>query len=543
MRAQIVGAQQAVGAGKGVIPLDAGTASASQDFSSVFGQTISSQSQSGSGVKNAAIAPDASEPERHRDGEEAPDGKGAIRETHSVQNEGESLIRMQGSVSPKTGSAKGVSWTLSAGKGASTAQADENDTEGSTKVVSSLPQSAMSGSKPTMQRMKEAADEVGQNVIAGDSSTSLNDPKQISSEKRETKESSSRAKSASHHPTEAKQKDDVSKNISNQLVAQTTIVAVPQDLGGTALQSLSPSTFQLNQSVKDIAVSGGHKNIAPGSGFKLPADNQKAIQGQEKSAQASQIKDIEDVGGDPTDANPVSSTDHSVSSEKHGDDAITTLGQSTELVAVTHAHSAIAQEANPVLPGRVAGNSSSNNLANESALPSHTLSSQNHELPSSLLRATPTTLEVGVTTDTHGWLKVRAELNSAGQLSASLTGGSPAAVSRLRDDLSQMNSYLEQEKVQVNTLTVHALSFVASAATDPSLVRHEDVSGSANYFTGSGGGFPEGGQPQQQGNPQLFTSANIAGDMAEGHSASDIPGQPLQPATRYGLGSWLNVRV
>ena len=151
-----------------------------------------------------------------------------------------------------------------------------------------------------------------------------------------------------------------------------------------------------------------------------------------------------------------------------------------------------------------------------------------------LLAATPTSLEVGVANGTHGWLKIRAEMEG-GVVTASLSSGSLVGQEILHRELPSIEAYLRDEKLSVNTLVIKQ-------------TQGTDTSGSAN----------SDGFMQRQGQPgdQSFSRTNggiVTGDkntwggseqeaMYDGWGGFGTGGGFL-PAMDGGNGSWLNVRV
>ncbi len=141
------------------------------------------------------------------------------------------------------------------------------------------------------------------------------------------------------------------------------------------------------------------------------------------------------------------------------------------------------------------------------------------------LEATPTVLEVGIPNGTQGWLKVRAEL-TGGSVNASLSAASPAGREMLHRELPALTSYLQQEKVTVNSLVVQA-----------------PAAGSFRGLSGGSGGF-SGGQAQQQGQRNSGRD-NFA--SAGGNPLADMNMQPvdeLPEAVQYpSAGGWLSIRA
>jgi len=74
-------------------------------------------------------------------------------------------------------------------------------------------------------------------------------------------------------------------------------------------------------------------------------------------------------------------------------------------------------------------------------------------------------LEVGVFDDVHGWLRIRAEMQPCGSVSATLAAASGSAHDALKTALPEMARYLQSESVPVHRITVHRMS-VDSGAMD-----------------------------------------------------------------------------
>lgn len=75
--------------------------------------------------------------------------------------------------------------------------------------------------------------------------------------------------------------------------------------------------------------------------------------------------------------------------------------------------------------------------------------------PANAHLAVPKSLEIGVAGGTHGWLKVRAEMGSDGQVSASVITQSAISGSTLRAQLPELREFLGVEKVSVGNLAIH----------------------------------------------------------------------------------------
>lgn len=146
------------------------------------------------------------------------------------------------------------------------------------------------------------------------------------------------------------------------------------------------------------------------------------------------------------------------------------------------------------------------------------------------LKATPTTLEVGVAGGTHGWLKIRAEVNGDGAVTASLSSGSQAGQQMLHRELSSMAAFLKSESVHVDSLSVHNL---ASAASSSGLA--------AGSERGLGG---ERDQFSNRGEKRESWSASSPGGKSQssGEDSSEVIGVPwVNLATSGTAGGWLNV--
>jgi hypothetical protein len=173
-----------------------------------------------------------------------------------------------------------------------------------------------------------------------------------------------------------------------------------------------------------------------------------------------------------------------------------------------------------------------------------------HALPMAVLRTTPTSLEVGVSSGTHGWLKIRAEITTEGGVSASLAGSSRAAEDGLRKDLPALNSYLQSEKVAVSALAIVQVpgSAQGGSGNQPELMLGTDLNGGhAGLTAGMNGGNsqPErGAETPGRGTDQ--TDSRVTSGVAVAKSQRDFglgdstAGSPVG----YGSGgSWLDVRV
>jgi len=149
-----------------------------------------------------------------------------------------------------------------------------------------------------------------------------------------------------------------------------------------------------------------------------------------------------------------------------------------------------------------------------------------------MLTATPTALEVGIQNGTHGWLKVRAEMADGGVVNASVSAASSAGQEMLHRELPAMTAYLQEEKVAVNAIVVHAP--LAAGAE----------SGSSTGMDGAGGQTPQ--RNSEEGEQQnVGKSISDGSDKATTYRSLhgiDEDGS-LSLATYASGGNWLSVRA
>jgi hypothetical protein len=150
-----------------------------------------------------------------------------------------------------------------------------------------------------------------------------------------------------------------------------------------------------------------------------------------------------------------------------------------------------------------------------------------------MLAATPTSLEVGIQSGTHGWLKVRAEMTDGGVVNASVSAASSAGEEMLHRELPGLTAYLQEEKVAVNAVIVHAPS---AAGTDAR---------SSSGTDGAGGQTPqrsnEGEQQQQSLRKTTLNGSEEAMTYRSLHGVDEDGSLPL--AVYANGGSWLSVRA
>jgi hypothetical protein len=146
------------------------------------------------------------------------------------------------------------------------------------------------------------------------------------------------------------------------------------------------------------------------------------------------------------------------------------------------------------------------------------------------IAATPTTLEVGIPDGTHGWLRVRAEIADGG-INASVSAATSAGQEMLHRELPSLTAYLQQEKVAVNSVVIHA------AAAENSESR-----GSGAGLNGGGSGQTP--QKNNEGGEQLQRSGQVAANRTDrAINYPEIGEDGLSPLPIYAGGSWLSVRA
>ena len=151
-----------------------------------------------------------------------------------------------------------------------------------------------------------------------------------------------------------------------------------------------------------------------------------------------------------------------------------------------------------------------------------------------MVTATPTTLEVGIPNGTHGWLKVRAEMATGGGINASVSTASPAGQEMLHRELPSLTAYLQQEKVSVNAVAIHAATAEASSAGGSG-------SGTNASMNGGSGQTP---QRNSEGGEKLLRTGGILTDRAgESISFTETDKDGLTVPALYGGGTWLSVRA
>jgi hypothetical protein len=143
-----------------------------------------------------------------------------------------------------------------------------------------------------------------------------------------------------------------------------------------------------------------------------------------------------------------------------------------------------------------------------------------------IVAAGPSHLDVGVFDGTHGWLRIRAELDTGGSVNAALTA-SASAHSSLKSALPEMVSYLSSEAVGVSKIAVHRFDAANSTTAGTS------EEGGAGVAHGSHSGRDSEARKPHVGKMETANSPSEATMMI---------GAPWSPGFLAGMtGGWLNV--
>jgi hypothetical protein len=131
-----------------------------------------------------------------------------------------------------------------------------------------------------------------------------------------------------------------------------------------------------------------------------------------------------------------------------------------------------------------------------------------------LVASSPSQLDVGVYDDTHGWLRIRAELGAGGAVNATLTSAD-AAHESLKTALPEMTHYLGAESVNVNSIALD--KFGDTGGGQPG-------SHAEGQQQGSTTGQHTSGDEQQQAGAQANAMAML--DDAASRSVAAAPDAP-----------------
>ncbi|HUZ93332.1 MAG TPA: hypothetical protein VMU57_00310, partial [Edaphobacter sp.] len=151
------------------------------------------------------------------------------------------------------------------------------------------------------------------------------------------------------------------------------------------------------------------------------------------------------------------------------------------------------------------------------------------------LAATPTSLEVGVSNGTHGWLKIRAEMADGGSVNTSLSTSSSAGQEMLHRELPSLAAYLKSEHVAVNAVVVQPMP-----ASGP------DTRGT---FAGTSGGehrqAQQSGSQGREGRQSLANPTPAHAGTSVSYSSLGAVGEDeiFSSTSHVQGGGWLSVRA
>ena len=149
----------------------------------------------------------------------------------------------------------------------------------------------------------------------------------------------------------------------------------------------------------------------------------------------------------------------------------------------------------------------------------------------------PNQLEVGLQGGSFGWLKVRAEIGTNGEVNAYLRGASTNTTDLLQVQVPKIEAYLGAQDVPVRSVQVEAA--------------HGHAGGAASGFAGDGGLASGGGAAQQQSGRQGSGASEGTQDLGgstsvdverEGVAAMQVVASQNSIALT-GTGNWLSVRA
>jgi hypothetical protein len=158
---------------------------------------------------------------------------------------------------------------------------------------------------------------------------------------------------------------------------------------------------------------------------------------------------------------------------------------------------------------------------------------------SKTIEATPTVLEIGVPSGSHGWLKIRAEVGEGGAVQASMSSATVGGQDALHRELPAMNAFLQSEHVPVSLQIGNVAA--GGSSTDGS-GSGSGAGSTLDFSAGTGSSGTAGGEGSRQAaGPQSSSSpAAERADAIPVQSAWTEAGQ-YGGASSLGGGGWLNV--
>ncbi len=192
-----------------------------------------------------------------------------------------------------------------------------------------------------------------------------------------------------------------------------------------------------------------------------------------------------------------------------------------------------------MIQGANAGGGQARELEAKASLASHDAGYRDNsglalESGPALLATTSKTLEVGMASGTHGWLKIRAEIED-GVVTASLSVRSPATQEMLHHELPSLTAFLQEEKIGVSSVMVRQTS--SAGAEDMSYGSGMQQQGRAaqQNSNGKGDGTAAGSDERVWGSGDQVAMHEMWQGMSDGAA--------FLPTMTAGSGGWLNVRV
>ena len=142
-----------------------------------------------------------------------------------------------------------------------------------------------------------------------------------------------------------------------------------------------------------------------------------------------------------------------------------------------------------------------------------------------MLLVTPSSLEVGVPSGCHGWLKVRAELTD-GVVTAHLSSATPVGEAMLHREIGALKAYLQEERVALKSVSIDSKNDASAQLLDRS---------------------PSGGSDAKEG-PRKYGDDGSREGLPDGRVSPDCAihesvGSWISPAVFAGGGTWLSVRA
>jgi hypothetical protein len=151
-------------------------------------------------------------------------------------------------------------------------------------------------------------------------------------------------------------------------------------------------------------------------------------------------------------------------------------------------------------------------------------------------------LEVGIPNGTHGWLKIRAEMGSGGEVTAALSSASTSGQEMLRRELPSISSYLQQERLTVHTVVLDKVATEAGGSGWAQSGSHETTGDGQTRQERSQQGQWNGESRQEERGQQGKDQVWRFGEEAAGYRGLGEVG--IAPQVTYsGGGSWLSVRA